>query len=255
MRKNRIRELWREGKPATVGWIGTASPYATEVMANAGFDGLVVDMQHGMAITPDMAATCLQVISTTDTLPMARVPWNRPEWVQYVLDAGAMGVIIPMINNYEEAVVGAGACRYPPLGYRSVGPNRSVLYSGADYIEKSNDETICLLMIETKEGIDNLEEIAQTPGIDGFYIGPADLAVSLGVPMAEWPTNEKHQRACQKVLDVANGAGLVAAHHSTGGAHAAEVFRQGFKLANLGSDSRFVASAAADALKAMADAM
>ena len=255
MRSNRIKELWRQDKPATIGWINTASPYITEIMANAGFDGLVIDIQHGMGIAPDMAATCLQAISTTDTVPLVRVAWNRPEWVQYVLDAGAMGVIVPMVNNYDEAVVAGGACRYMPLGYRSAGPNRAVLYGGADYIDKANDEIICLVIIETQEALDNLEEIAKAPGIDGFYIGPGDLALSMGVPLTEWRTNEKHLRACQRVLDVANTAGLVAGHHSAGGAHTAEMFKQGFKLCHATSDVRLVTSGAADALKALADAM
>ena len=128
MRKNRVKELWRQGKPVVAGWISAGSTYITESMAHAGFDALVVDMQHGMAITPDTVVACLQAISTTDTVPIVRVPWNRPEWIQYVLDAGAMGVIVPLVNTYEEAAKAGGACRYPPLGYRSAGPNRAVLY-------------------------------------------------------------------------------------------------------------------------------
>src|SRR5438105_3670991 len=103
MRPNRVKQLWREGKTVLVGWMATADPYATETLAHAGFDALVLDMQHGMGIGPDRAATWLQIVSSTDTTPMVRVSWNDPVPIQYVLDAGAYGVIVPLINNREEA--------------------------------------------------------------------------------------------------------------------------------------------------------
>ena len=182
MRPNRLRELWSEGEPAAIGWMSTADGLIAETMAHAGFDVIVVDMQHGMGIGPDRAVATLQVLSTTDVMPMVRVPWNDPIPIQYVLDSGAYGVVVPMISNREDAVKAAGACRYAPMGYRSNGPTRSRLYFGEDYFEHANDEIICLAMIETEEGVNNLDEIAEVPGIDGFHIGPTDLAISLGLP-------------------------------------------------------------------------
>src|SRR3972149_3688841 len=117
MRANKVKALWRENKPAAVGWLSTPDPFVVETMAHAGFDALVIDMQHGMGIGVDRAVNCLQIISSTDTVPIVRVPWNEPIHIQYVLDAGAYGVIVPLINTYEEAVKAAGACRYHPLGY------------------------------------------------------------------------------------------------------------------------------------------
>src|SRR4051812_42447975 len=122
MRANAIKALWKQNKPASVGWMSTADPYIAEVMAHAGFDGLVLDMQHGMGIGPDRAAQWLQVVATTDTVPLVRVSWNDPVHIQYALDAGAMGVIVPVVENYEDALKAGGAARYAPLGYRSVGP-------------------------------------------------------------------------------------------------------------------------------------
>jgi len=255
MRPNKIKALWKDGKSATAGWLQTGDPYIAEAMANAGYDAVIIDMQHGMAVTPDRAVACLQAISTTDTVPLVRVAWNDPREIQFVLDAGAYGVIVPLVNTYDEAVQAAGASRYPPLGYRSLGPNRVSFYAGADYFQHANEEIIVLVMIETVQAVDNLEEIAKTPGIDGFYIGPSDLAVSLGIPPG--PTaaaDPRHAAACQRVVDVANASGLVPCHH--GGPEPDEAvrrFAQGFKMCQLGSDVGMVRAGAAAALKTVSD--
>ena len=129
MRPNKVKQFWQEKKPLAVGWLGTPDTYVVETMANSGFDALVLDMQHGMAIGPDRAALALQAISTTDTTPMVRVPWNDPIYIQYVLDAGAYGVIVPMVNTRAEAEKAAGATKYFPLGYRSNGANRARFFA------------------------------------------------------------------------------------------------------------------------------
>ena len=255
MRPNKIKELWRQGKSASVGWVSTGDPYVTEAMAHAGYDGIVVDMQHGMAITADKAVACLQAISTTDTVPIVRVPWNDPREIQTVLDAGAYGIIVPLVNNYNEAVQAAAAAKYPPAGFRSNGPNRATLYAGgSDYFARANDEIFVLVMIETEEGINNLEEIAKAPGIDGFYIGPSDLAIALGItPGPDMQDDPRHIEACRKVLDVANAAGLVPCHHGATGAEGAiRRFKEGFKMAQLGSDIGYVRAGASAALDAVA---
>ena len=255
MRPNKIKALWKDGKSATAGWLQTGDPYIAEAMANAGYDAVIIDMQHGMAVTPDRAVACLQAISTTDTVPLVRVAWNDPREIQFVLDAGAYGVIVPLVNTYDEAVQAAGASRYLHLGYRSLGPNRVSFYAGADYFQHANEEIIVLVMIETVQAVDNLEEIAKTPGIDGFYIGPSDLAVSLGIPPG--PTaaaDPRHAAACQRVVDVANASGLVPCHH--GGPEPDEAvrrFAQGFKMCQLGSDVGMVRAGAAAALKTVSD--
>lgn len=255
MRPNKVKALWRQNKPAVAGWLSSGNSYMAEVMANAGFDAVVVDMQHGMGITPDVAITCLQAISTTDTVPMVRVPWNEPFLIQYMLDGGAYGIIVPLVNNAADAARAAGASRYPPVGFRSIGPNRARLYGGADYFQHANQEIILLVMIETQEGVDNLEEIAQVPGVDGFYIGPGDLAISLGLaPGAEAARDPRHVAACQRVLDVANAYGLVPTHNSFGPEDAVRLFEQGFKFCQIGSDAGMVGAGSADALKTVAAA-
>ena len=254
MRLNKVKALWREGKPASVGWLMTADTYVAETMANAGFDAIVLDMQHGMGIGIDRAVTVLQAISTTETVPIVRVPWNEPAYIQYVLDAGAYGVIVPLIGSPEDAAKAAGACRYAPLGYRSVGPNRVRLYAGNDYFQHANEEIICLVMIEHIDTIPKLEAIAKTPGIDGFYIGPSDMAVTMGLPPSMDVKDPDHVAACQRVLDIADASGLVAGMHCGSAAEAARRFTMGFKLCPLGNDIGFVSAGANAALRTVREA-
>ena len=254
MRSNKIKAMWREGKPAAAGWLSTGNTYLAEAMAHAGYDAVIIDMQHGMSVTTDKAIACLQAISTTDTVPMVRLPWNDPQVIQFVLDAGAYGVIVPLVNTYDDAVAAGRASRYPPVGDRSFGANRARFYAGADYAEHANEEIIVLVMIETLQAVENLEQIAKAPGIDGFYIGPSDLAVSMGLsPGPDAFKNPDHLAACQRVLDVANASGMVPCHHSAGPADAARLFAQGFKLSQIGSDILMVTNSAASALQTLAE--
>ena len=178
MRVNKLREIWAEGGTTINGWLHTPSSWSAEVMAHAGWDSVTVDLQHGLS-GYQTAVTMLQAISTTDAVPMARATWNDPGQIMRLLDAGAYGIICPMINSRAEAEAFVGACRYPPLGYRSLGPTRAQVYAGADYAQKANDTIITLAMVETQQSLDNLEEILTTPGLDGVFVGPGDLRLSL----------------------------------------------------------------------------
>ena len=249
MRPNKVKEMWKRGEPVTAGWLSTGNAFLAEVMAHAGFDAIILDMQHGM-VFPEQALSCLQAISTTDTVPLCRMSWNDPKDIQFVLDAGAYGVIVPLVNTRAEAEKAVGAVRYPPLGYRSTGAYRARYYAGTDYARRANDEIICLAMIETLQAIDNLEEISNVTGLDGFYIGPADLALSMGLEYG--PETRKHPRhaaACQQVLATALEHNLVPCHHGSGPEEAAERFAQGFKMCQVGSDIGYVTGGSAAALK------
>lgn len=249
MRPNKLKQIWSEGAPANMGWMSSPDTLLAETLAYAGFDALTLDMQHGMGIGPDRAATWLQAVSQTDTVPLVRVPWNDPSYMQWVLDAGAYGVIVPLIGSREEAERAAGACRYPPVGFRSVGPNRVRNYAGTDYVDKANEEIVCLVMVEHIDTIAELDDIAQVPGIDGFYIGPMDLAQTMGLEPARYVSSKEHADACQEVLDAAKRHGLVAGTHCGSPEEASKRFDQGFQLCPVLSDSRALAEAASDALK------
>lgn len=229
MRTNKVKEMWAANKPVTMGWCSTPDPYVAEIMARSGLDALVLDMQHGMAIGPDRAGLWLQVVGQTDVTPIVRIPWNEPMLAQPVLDAGAMGVIVPLISTLEDAHKAIGACKYPPLGYRSNGPNRARFY-GTDYFMRANSEILCLLMIETAEGLENVEKFAALDGCDGFYIGPTDLAISMGMePKLDHP-DPKHVAAVQRVIDAARAHGKGAGIHITGPEEGLRRWRQGFNL-------------------------
>ena len=158
MRKNNLKEIWKNGGTVFCGWLHIPNTWTAELMANAGWDSVTVDMQHGLH-NMETAMQMMQAISTTETVPLARANWNEPGDIMRLLDMGAYGIICPMVNTKEECESFVGACRYPPLGYRSFGPTRQRIYAGADYGDFSNEETLAIAMVETKEAVDNIEEI------------------------------------------------------------------------------------------------
>ena len=238
-RANRVRDNWAAGKPVINSWCGIPSSFSAEVMAHAGWDSLVVDMQHGM-IDYQMMVTMLQGISTTDTTPMVRVPWNDPAHIQKALDAGAYGIVCPMINNRAEAEKFVGSMRYAPVGYRSSGPIRAALYGGADYHAKANDIVVAFGMIETQEALDNLDEILSVKGLDAVYIGPSDLSISLGYAPGGDKPDEWMMTALKKVLDGCKRHKVQPGIHCGAPAYAKQMIDMGFTFVTVGGDTRFV---------------
>ncbi|MEO8136989.1 MAG: aldolase/citrate lyase family protein [Betaproteobacteria bacterium] len=235
MRASKIKQMWKEGKPVTLGWISIANSFSAEVMARQGFDALCIDLQHGATGMSDLVAM-LQAVSQTDTTPVVRVPWNDPPTIMKALDLGAYAIIVPLVNSAEDAAKAVAACRYPPIGMRSSGPVRALHYGGADYLTKADDEIIVMAMIETKEGLANLEAICATPGLDAVYIGPADLSFALGLaPRADNP-DPLHMETCDRIRDAAHRHGKKACMHCAGAAFAAGAIKRGFDLVMLTSD-------------------
>jgi 4-hydroxy-2-oxoheptanedioate aldolase len=235
MRPNKIKQMWRDGKYATLGWLSISHGFTAEIMARQGFDALCIDMQHGTSEMSDVLPM-LQAISQTDTVPIVRVPWNDPAPIMKALDFGAYGIIVPLINNAEEAAKAVAACRYPPVGMRSSGPIRAMHSSGDNYVAEADNEIIIMAMIETKEGIANLDEICATPGLDAVYIGPADLSFALDMaPRADNP-DPKHLETCDKILAAAHKAGIKAVMHCAGAEFAAGAVKRGFDMVMLTAD-------------------
>ena len=235
MRPNKIKQIWREGRCVTMGWLSLSHGFTAEVMARQGFDALVVDMQHGLTDFSNLWPM-LQAISQTETAPVVRVPWNDPATIMRALDMGAYNIIVPLINTAQDAATAVAACRYPPVGMRSAGPVRAVHYGGADYLAKANDEIVVMAMIETKEGLRNLDAICATPGLDAVYIGPADLSFALGMaPRGDNP-DPVHMATCDKIRDTAHKHGIKACMHCASAAFAAGAVKRGFDLIMLTSD-------------------
>ena len=242
MRKNKLKELFKAGKPIINSWLGVPSSFSAEVMANQGWDSLTIDMQHGI-IDYANAVSMLQAISTTETTPLARVNWNEPGQIMKILDAGCYGVICPMVSNRKEAENFIRACQYPPKGYRSFGPIRATIYGGADYAKYAEQEILKLAMIETKEALEKLDEILDTPGLDGIYIGPADLSLAVNEePGFDRPENTKAYKEILRVLDAAKKRKLIAGLHNGTPEYAQKMIDKGFNLVTVGSDNRYIAA-------------
>jgi len=164
------------------------------------------------------------------------VAWNDPATIMKALDFGAYGILVPLINTAEDAAKAVAACRYPPVGMRSSGPVRAIHYGGADYVAKANDEIVVMGMVETKEGLANLDAICATPGLDCVYIGPADLSFALGLPPRGDNPDPVHIATCDKIRDAAHKHGKKAAMHCASAAFAAGSAKRGFDLVMLCSD-------------------
>ena len=245
MRKNNLKELFKQKKPVINGWLQIPSSFSAEVMSHQGWDSLTIDMQHGVVDYPN-ALQMLQAVSATNVVPMARVNWNEPGQIMKILDAGAYGVICPMVSNRKEAERFVQACMYPPKGYRSFGPIRGLIYGGSDYGKNADQEILKLAMIETKEAIEKLDEIMSTPGLDGIYIGPADLTLALGIPEPGFDKPEGSPTYEQQVniLKHAKKNNIVAGIHNATPEYAQKMIDLGFNLVTIGSDQRYMSAGA-----------
>lgn len=246
MTPNGIRRLWAEGKPVLNGWLSIANPFTAEIMAGQGYDAMTIDLQHGF-VGYEAATAMLQAMKASPVTPMVRVPWLSAGDIMKALDAGALGIICPMINSRAEAEQLVSYMRYPPHGQRSFGPTRAVIAHGADYGQKADAEVLCFAMIETADGMKNLDEIVTTPGLDGVYIGPADL--TLGLTGRKYPTGFDREEpemvdAIKTILAKAHAAGIRACLHCGNGAYAAKAIGWGFDMVTLLNDVRLLANAA-----------
>lgn len=243
---NNVRARWAEGQGVINGWLSIANSFSAEIMAAQGFDSLTVDLQHGV-VDYAGAVTMLQAIRASGVTPMVRVPWLEPGILMKVLDAGAYGVICPMVNTRDDAERLASYVRYPPLGQRSFGPTRANFSTGGGYAAEANGEIICWAMIETAEALANVDAIAATPGIDGLYIGPADL--TLGVTNGRLApgfdrTEPEMIDAIKAILAAAKSAGIRAGLHCGTPKYAAGALGWGFDLITISNDVRLLAAAA-----------
>jgi 4-hydroxy-2-oxoheptanedioate aldolase len=245
MKRNKLKVLFAEGKPALNGWLSIASSFTAEIMASQGYDSITVDLQHG-ALDYSSALPMLQAMRASDVVPMARVPWLDPGAIMKMLDAGALGIICPMINSREEAERLVSYMRYPPAGTRSFGPTRANFSAGPGYGPDADEEILAFAMIETAEGMRNLDAICATPGLDAVYIGPADLTLGL--------TGRRHRtgfdreepemiEAIRAVASAARKAGIRAALHTGTPDYAAKAIGWGFDLVTVSNDVRLLAGA------------
>ena len=250
MRQNAALAKWRRGEPSVGAWLSVGNVHTAELIANAGFDWLCIDMQHGLIAYSDMLRM-LPAISTTDTTPLVRVSGASLPEINKALDAGAMGVIVPLVNTAEDAAAAVSACRYPPDGTRSFGPTRAALYGGRGYAAEANGQIACIVMIETQAGLDNLDAIVSTPGVSGVYVGPADLALSLGLPPRGDTDEPRHLAAVEHILATCKRLGVPAGIHTGGLEWSKRRLAMGFDFVTLGTDVGFMMQAASGDLAAV----
>lgn len=248
MRKNTVKARLAAGESIVNGWLAIPSSFSAEVVGMAGFDSVTVDLQHGM-IGFESAMPMLQALSATPAIPMARVPGNDGPQIMRLLDAGAYGIICPMISTADDARRFVSACRYPPSGDRSFGPARGLLYGGPDYFAHANNEILTIGMIETQAGLDNLDEILSVQGLDGIYIGPNDLCLALGqAPSAESTAPvvvETIAHICERVLAHKKVPGIFC----SSGQAAAMRLSQGFRMVTPGNEAGLLNQACKGALE------
>jgi len=253
VRENSALRAWREGRQTVGCWLSLANAYSAEALAKLGFDWVCLDLQHGLLDYSDLTSL-LPAVSVSDATPLVRVPWNEPYEIMKALDAGAYGVIVPMINTRAEAEQAVSACRYPPDGNRSFGPIRGALYGGRGYAQEANRQVACIAMVETRDGLDNLQEIVTTPGLDAVYVGPSDLALALGLPATGDTDHPDHAAAVQKILEACQTAGIAAGIHTSSLEYTQRYLAAGFNFVTLGSDAGFMMRAAADDLMTLRNA-
>ncbi len=229
MRSNRLREIWKTGAAAVNGWLAIPNSFSAETMAHQGWDTLTIDLQHGVVDYPAMV-TMLQAISTTPTVPVVRVPWLEPGILMKTLDAGAYGVICPMVNTREDAQRLVAYTHYAPQGTRSYGPVRALLYGGPDYAQHANDTIVTFAMIETAAALDNLDDILSVEGLDAIYIGPSDLSLALGCTPTFDDLDPKAAEAVDHILARAKAPRRGGRHPQRQHRGGAEAHRQGLPV-------------------------
>ncbi len=243
MRPNRLREIWKTGGAALNGWLAIPNSFSAETMAHQGWDALTIDLQHGVVDYQAMLPM-LQAISTTPTVPVVRVPWLEPGILMKTLDAGAYGVICPMVNTREDAQRLVAYTHYAPRGTRSFGPVRALLYGGADYPQHADDTVVVFAMIETAQALDNLDAILSVDGLDAVYIGPSDLSLALGCKPSFDDVEPKVAEAIDHILARAKAHGIVAAIHNGSPEAALARIAKGFQFVTVSSDARLMAAGA-----------
>ncbi len=239
MRPVLVRTLLAEGRTVLNGWSVIPGGFLAEVMATLGWDSLTIDAQHGLIGHGDMVAM-LQAVSTTALTPIVRLAANDPTLIGQALDAGAMGLICPLINSPEEAAAFVSASRYPPNGVRSSGATRAMIYAGFDYGANADQQILRFAMIETADALRRVDEIAATPGLDGLYVGPSDLSLALGGSHGFDKDEPQMLEAYRAVVEACRKHGLTAGIHTATPAFAARMAEFGFRFITLVGDFNFV---------------
>ena len=238
---NNLLKIWESKKAVINAWLSIPNSFTAEAFGKMGWDSITIDMQHGQN-DYETSISMLQALSNSDSVPMVRVPWNEPGIIMKMLDLGVMGIIAPMINTKKDCEKFVSYCYYPQIGQRSFGPMRAQLIYGPDYFSKANENIMSFAMIETKQAVENLDEIMSVPNLTGVYIGPADMSSSYGLPpkfdVREDPVFSNIKLICEKAKQYNKIAGI----HNGSTVYAKEMIELGYKFVTILSDFRVMSS-------------
>jgi 4-hydroxy-2-oxoheptanedioate aldolase len=245
MRPNTVKALLKAGKPSVGAWMNFPCVMEAEALASVGWDWVCLDVQHTAVGTETMASIFL-AIGAGGSIPLARVPGGDPIIVGRALDAGAYGVVVAQVNNKADAEKAVASTKFAPIGIRSSGAGRAEYFAGSDYARYANEEMLCIPMIEHIEAVENVEEILSVPGVDGCFIGPWDLAMSMGMAF-DWAANaDKHAAAVKKVLDAGKKLGVPTGIHCGSPEEVNQRIEAGFQFLAAANDASFMLKTARD---------
>jgi len=251
MNTNKAKARLSNGEAVVGSWLGIPSAVSARFMAQLGFDYLTVDMEH-QPIDIETASAMFATIATAGVTALARVPWNTAENIKRVLDCGAQGIVVPMVNTREEAEAAVAAAKYPPRGIRSVGGALHAMNFGTDpatYYSRANDEILVVLQTESPQGVANAEEIYSVPGVDAVFIGPNDLLCQMGREPKMESDDREFVDALDHVLKTANRHGIAAGIHTANHEACNRRIQQGFRFLAIASDARLMVAGAQAELK------
>jgi len=244
--KNRVKRMLKEGKKTSGAWLQIASPFTAEIMSRAGFDWLIIDMEHGPGDILSLVSQ-LQAMNGTDTCALVRTPWNDFVAIKRILDTGVHGLLIPYVNTKEEAEAAVRACRYPPEGIRGVaGSPRAQGYGQnvQEYLKCAGDEILLITAVETPEAVANLDDILSVDGVDGIFIGPMDLASSMGYFCN--PAQPQVQEVIRTIESKTLATGKVLATTTATWEGAQKLYERGYQMLMLMADGVSLAKLAAN---------
>lgn len=246
MKKNPVKAALREGKPQVGTWLSTGDLMATRVMARVGFPWLTVDLEHS-PIDWGTAGALFGAIADAGCVPLARVPRGDHDHIKRVLDAGAFGIVVPMVNTVDQAREAIAAAKYPPVGNRSLGGTLHALNFDAtpgDYFRRANDEILVVLQTESPEGVANAEAIYSLPGVDAIFVGPVDLTAQMRGPDGVDPSPAELEAMLQRVLAMGKKVGTPVGLHVQSVEDVRRRIEEGWQFLALGSELRMMSHTA-----------
>jgi len=253
MRTNPVKKTLKSGQPSFGTWLSLGDLFATRVLARLGFDWLTLDLEHG-AIDWSQAAMIFAAIADAGGVPLARVPKGNHDYIKRTLDAGAWGIVVPMVDTVEQAKIAIAAAKYPPQGNRSVGGGMHALNFGAtsgDYYRRANDEIMVILQTESPTGVANAEAIYSLPGVDAIFVGPVDLRAQMRSADGTEATDAEFETMLQRVVDAGKKTGTPTGMHVMDPATAHRRAQQGMQFIAVGSDLRMMTQKAQETVQAL----